>query len=172
MLGLSPQILILIASIAASAASGWRVTAWYYQSEISDMRADKARAAQQAESANRKIELLGLELAGVVSERDAYRNRKQRTVEIEVSRDVIKYVQNPAIARCDLADDWVRVHDRAASGGMSEDTQPPGTVDAAARAVTDADALMVVTENYGACRNTQNQLIALQEWAAGLQRLN
>ena len=168
---MSPQILAIAVAAALSALSGWKVTSLYYQAEISDMLAAAAQAAQEARDLNDKIEVMGLELAGVVSERDAARRQHIRTVEVEVTREVIKYVQNPDIERVYLNADWVRIHNTAASSGMPEDADPAGATDDPAVGVTDADAIAVVTDNYGICDDTRRQLIGLQEWAAGIGRI-
>lgn len=168
---MSPQILAIAVAAALSALSGWKVTSLYYKAEISDMLAAAAQAAQEARDLNDKIEVMGLELAGVVSERDAARRQKARNLQRVVTRKVIEYVQNPAIERVHLPAEWVRLHDTAASGRMSEDADPAGPTDDPAVGVTDADAIAVVVENYATCTATRNQLIALQEWAAGLARI-
>lgn len=173
MLGLSPQILILIASIAASAASGWRVTSWYYQAEITDMQLAAALAASEAQKTNRRVELLGFELAGVVSERDAYRNRERDTQFHTVTQEVIKYVKaKPAVDRCVIDHDWLRIANSAARGGVPADPETTGTVNAAPVGVTDDIVLASVTTNYSRCTANRDQLLSLQEWASSLQRLN
>ena len=168
---MNPQLIILAVALAMSGACGWRVTAWYYEAEISDMRADKAKSALEASEANRKIELMALDLSAAISERDAARNRQARVVELETTKEVIRYVQNPAIPRCDLPPDWVRIHDTAAGSELPENAGAARAVDGNARAVTDADALQIVSVNYAIYHRTKNQLIALQEWARGLQEL-
>lgn len=168
---MSPQVLALVAASLISAASGWKVTSWYYQSQISDMLLDAAQAAQEARDLNDKIEVMGLELAGVVSERDAARRQKARDLQRVITRKVIEYVQNPDIERVYLPSEWVRLHDSAASGRVPEDADPAGPVDDPTVGVTDADAIAVVTDNYGICDDTRRQLIGLQEWAAGIGRI-
>lgn len=169
---MSPQILAIAVAAALSALSGWRVTSLYYQAEISDMLAAAAKAAQEASDLNDKIEVMGLELAGVVSERDAARRKKARDLQRAVTRKVIEYVQNPDIERVYLNADWVRIHNTAASSGMPEDTGATGPPNDPTVGVTDADAIAVVTSNYGICNENSAQLIALQEWAAGVGKLN
>ena len=168
---MSPQVLALVAASLISAASGWKVTSWYYQSQISDMLLDAAQAAQEARDLNDKIEVMGLELAGVVSERDAARRQKARDLQRVITRKVIEYVQNPDIERVYLPSEWVRLHDSAASGRVPEDADPAGATDDPAVGVTDADAIAVVTDNYGICTDTRNQLIGLQEWAKGIGQI-
>ena len=168
---MSPQVLALVAASLISAASGWKVTSWYYQSQISDMLLDAAQAAQEARELNDRIEVMALELSGVVSERDAARRQKARDLQRVVVRKVIEYVQNPDIERVHLPPEWVRLHDTAASGRMSEDAGPTGATDDTAEGVTDADAIAVVTDNYGICTDTRNQLIGLQEWAKGIGQI-
>lgn len=171
MFGLSPQILILTSAMAVSALGGWRITANHYQAEIAGMRADKARAALEAVQLNRKLELMALDLSGVISERDAARKQKARIVERETTRRVIEYVKSP-VPKCAISSDWVSIHNASASGGVPEDASTTGPVDDPARAVTDDIALAVIVTNYQICDATRSQLIGLQEWAAGIQEIN
>ena len=168
---MSPQVLALVAASLISAASGWKVTSWYYQSQISDMLLDAAQAAQEARELNDRIEVMALELSGVVSERDAARRQKARDLQRVVVRKVIEYVQNPDIERVYLPIEWVRIHNTAAGGGMPEDTGATGPPNDPTAGVTDADAIAVVTDNYGICTDTRNQLIGLQEWARGIGKI-
>ena len=168
MFGLSPQVLILAACMAFSAISGWRVTSWYYQAEIAQERSERLLEASKAQEAARKLEVMALELSGVVSERDAFRHREIRTVERVVNRDIIKLVQGPA-PRCDLDPEWVRIHDTAA--GMPQDTDSPEPIADTPARITDIDALSVVTTNYAICQDTRATLISLQEWASSLKGL-
>jgi hypothetical protein len=169
---MNPLILSVAVAAALSATAGWKVTSWYYQSEISSMKLEAAELATEAQDRKNKIELMALELAGAVSARDAARRQQIRTVERVVTREVIKYVQNPDIERVYLPPEWVRIHNTAAGGGVPEDTGAPGATDDPTVGVTDADAIAVVAENYGICTDNRAQLIALQEWAAGVGKLN
>jgi hypothetical protein len=155
--------------MAFSALSGWRVTSWYYQAEIAQERSERLVEASKAQETARKLEVMALELSGVVSERDAFRHREIRTVERVVNRDIIRIAQSDA-PRCDLSNDWVRVHDKSASG-MPEDTDSSGSITDTPAAITDIDALGVVTTNYAICQDTRATLISLQEWASSLKGL-
>jgi hypothetical protein len=155
--------------MAFSAISGWRVTSWYYQAEIAQERSERLLEASKAQDVARKLEVMALELSGVVSERDAFRHREIRTVERVVNRDIIKLVQGPA-PRCDLDPEWVRIHDKSAAG-VSQDTDPSPSVIDPARVVTDIDALSTIATNYAICQDTRATLISLQEWASSLKGL-
>ena len=171
MFGLSPQVLILASCMALSAISGWRVTSWYYQAEIAQNALKGARIASEAQSLNRKLELMALDLSGAISERDAARHIKVRTVERVVNRDIIKLVKDPNVKHCDLDPQWVRIHDSAASSGMPEDTDTAPAITDPTPGVDDVTALQVITTNYAICQDIRQQLISLQEWASSIKGL-
>ena len=166
---LSPQVWLLVGAVAASSTATWRVTSWMYQSEISGMRADKAKAAQKATESNRRVEQLAGELSQALSEQLAEKQEEQKVVTKFVRKEVIRYVQNPNIIRCELSPDFVRAHDSAASGRVPPDSETSSGVDAG---TNDAELLEVVTENYGICRENRQRQIALQQWAKSIQKLN
>jgi len=179
---LSPQIIILAISMAIASAGGWKITSWYYTSEISEMREDKAKAALEATKRNREIEMLGISLAGAVSERDAYRNQKIDVQFRTVKQKVIEYVKSDA-PKCNVSSNWVRIHEIAASGGMSENADTSSSVDDFTGGTTndsgipgfgisDDVVLSVVSENYERCERSRSRLIGLQDWAIGLQKID
>lgn len=76
-----------------------------------------------------------------------------------IEKEVVRYV--PARADPVLPLGWVFLHNAAALG-----TVPPPTarIDVAAPTIAASDALKGVVTNYGTCRETAEQLTALQEW--------
>lgn len=162
---MNPWISIIVFSCACSAFAGSQVAALYYKAVIADMQSQGLHEAEEARKRNRVIETMQLELSGVVSERDAARRKKAKELEKEVVRDVIRYVQSPAVQHCDLDPEWVRVHNSAASGGMPENAETTGPANGPA---SDTEALIAVTENYATCHGVRGQLIGLQEWAQGI----
>jgi len=170
---LDPRIWLLAAGAIGGALVGHYATALYYRAQIAEMRQDAAMAAESAQRHNRVIETLHLEIAGITAERDAARHQKIRTVEREVTRDVIKYVAKkvpvPVAGECRLDDDWVYIHDKAAAGGGVP--QAPEATGGADGGAAYAEALEVVTDNYGACQHIRAQLISFQEWARALQEV-
>lgn len=65
-----------------------------------------------------------------------------------------------------LPPDWRLLHDSAASG--SPVPNPPLGTDASP--VPAKDAAVTVTENYGICRDTADQLVLLQQWIRGVSK--
>lgn len=168
---LNPQAMILLGSIAVTSFATFQISSWYYTAEIEGMRSDKHQAAQKAEKAHRRNQELGMELANQVSLRAVEGLQKVKVVEIEIIKEVIRHVQSPTIIRCDLDPEFVRLHEAASRGGMSETTGAPGESDAAARALTTVDLIPVVTSNYAICHRNSIRFEALQSWASGIQSL-
>lgn len=91
-------------------------------------------------------------------------------VAVEKLRTVTEYRTRSIIQRIPYATDpdrpslprwWVGLHDEAAAG-VSVPAESAGEPDGAASGVTDARALEVIAENYGACRFDQGRLSELQ----------
>lgn len=152
--------------IAVTAALGsYKMTANSYEAKISKMETRSATAARVAESKNREIELLGLELMGMVSQRDAARNQELNVVERIITKKVIEYVKNPDAGKCNIPGEFVQLHDTAArGGGVSETSEASGAIDAAPARITDTEVIVVVTDNYNVCHGIRNQLLSLQDW--------
>jgi hypothetical protein len=124
--------------------------------KLASEQAQKAKAEQTA-----RIE--------AVSTQQVEREAKTETITKVVNHEVIKYVQAPDIARVTLPAEWVRIHDRAASGtDLSSDAKATGQLDGAASSFTDADALSVVTDNYGLCHSYADRVTALQDYLRAL----
>jgi hypothetical protein len=170
---LSPQILMLIAAMSLSAIGGWRVTANHYQAEIAGMRLDKVKAAAEAEKLNHALSVAGLALSAAISERDVARLRQIDIVEREVYVNIIKYRDRPPVLPvdgvCYLDPEWVRLHNRAAGGGVSS---PPASASGPDESATYADALETVTTNYATCNRLRSQVIGWQEFYEGVRRLH
>lgn len=64
-------------------------------------------------------------------------------------------------ARCTVNRGFVRLHDAAAAGRVPD---PTGETDAAPAGIALSAAAHRVAENYGACLQNAEQLIALQDW--------
>jgi hypothetical protein len=62
-----------------------------------------------------------------------------------------------------LSNGWVYLHDHAA-GSQSGTPDPARTSDATASDVKDNQALAVVVDNYGTCKQNAEQLVALQDY--------
>ena len=139
-------------ALAAGIAIGWTTNQW---------RIDAQRADSLVEV--RKIERLEQETADAIA-RAAAAERAVLDAEVRVvTQDVIRYVQNPNTGQCDLGDDWVRTHDKAA--GLPAATKPTArAADPAAADVTDRDALRVVAQNYAICRENTRRQSALISW--------
>lgn len=137
------------------------------------MRLDKAKAAQEAERLNHALSVAGLELSVAISERDVARLRQIDIVEREVYVSIIEYRNRPPVLPvdgvCYLDPDWVRLHNRAAGGGVSSPSPGAAIADESA---TYADTLETVTSNYATCNKIRAQVIGWQEFYEGVRRLH
>lgn len=64
-------------------------------------------------------------------------------------------------SKCELSSGWVYLHDSSAKGSIPD---PAGSSDANSSGIRDNQALETVVSNYSTCRQTAEQLKALQEW--------
>lgn len=101
--------------------------------------------------------------AELAAELAAERKRKNTIL----TQRVVRYVQNPDAGHCALPADWVQLHDDAARAALS-DSRTATAFDAAARTITDADAIVTIAANYQSCNETRAALIELQGWAKAI----
>jgi hypothetical protein len=96
---------------------------------------------------------------------------KERANEV-TTVEVIRYVESDAAGSCDLDYGWLRAHDARASFVSGAAPADPGNATGAS-GVTEADALQVVSANYGLCADDRQQLawwIAYNERVLGPYR--
>lgn len=148
---------IKIAIVIAAFLAGWAVNGWRIGENIAEAEAQRARDTIE-------IERLNTEKADAISALHAAKAAAQVVKTRTITKEVIKYVQSDDAGKCDLSDDWVRIHND--STGVSSDTETTaGTDDTSGRTKTDVDALVTVTDNYAICRVNAARLEALQKWA-------
>lgn len=85
-----------------------------------------------------------------------------------IIKEVPVYVPIEADAACVLHRGFVRLHDAAAQGVVPE---PAGNSDAAPAGVALSAVAGTVAENYTACRENAEQLIALQSWILDVKKV-
>ena len=148
---------IALIVVLAAFASGYKVAAMQYQLEISDMKLEAETAEKNAQAHARSKEQ---ELQAITNKyNDLLANPK--VVYKTITKEVIRYVQDDSIDKCLLHDDWVLLHDQAARPDLARSASG---VDEADQAFTDAQALIVVAENYERCNEYQTKLNAWQSW--------
>ncbi len=162
------------ALLLAAFLAGWTIQGWRSDAVIANMQAaaDKAAKEAQAEAQAKvdRIEKLQSELATTIAEKQALEAQEAKVVTKYITKEVIKYVQSPNAGKCDLPNEWVRVHDAAARGmSPTEGTEAPGGTNDPAPRITDIEALQVTTDNYAICHETATRLRNLQLWVKGLQ---
>jgi len=135
--------------------------------QIVALRLQAQEAATRASERAREVERLTQDRIALAAELEAARTQEREVVERIVTKEVIRYVQNPDHGQLVLPGDWVRLHDFAAlgaGGGVPGASLPSGGAYADTARVTDADAIAVVADNYGTCHEIRDQLQALQRW--------
>lgn len=85
----------------------------------------------------------------------------------EIVKEIPVYVPVEADAACVLPRGFVRLHDAAADGQLSD---PAGPADAAPAGIALSAAAETVADNYQRCHENAEQLIALQEWVRQMDR--
>lgn len=149
---MNPWIILgLLAALALSAASGWRLRGDHERAKL------HAQAVAYAEEIQRRQAAADTLAADLSAERER-RIPKARTI----IKEVVRYeTLVPADRRCDLDGAWRLLHDAAATG---EPAEPARLAAGDAERVADAAALETVAENYADCREWRAGLIGWQRW--------
>ena len=153
---LPPWVMWLALAILVTAATGW---GWV-------KGAASVQAEWNAERAAQTITVLRVKVAQAeVTERVVTRYVDRVRIVRETADAIIREVPVYVPAQCDpdgrLPAGWRVLHDAAASGGAAD----PATVAHAQPVAPDA-AAETVARNYGTCRETAEQLSALQAWVS------
>lgn len=160
------MLIAMAAAVAMSAGTAWKVQDWRYGKRIAENLNVVHEQYQLAMQDKARIEQLRTEKTQAVMEAATLRQQEQEVVTKTVTKEVIKYVQSDIAGKCDLPNQWVRIHDTAARGqvDLPDDRDSTAESDEDPSGITDIEALSTVTENYGTCQEIRNQLISLQEW--------
>jgi hypothetical protein len=146
---------ILILSLAIF-GGGYKVAQWRYSAIIADINTELSEGARIAEKAAKE------HADAVMSEYELIK-AQQETVSKTITKEVIKYVQNPDAGKCAIPDAGVRLHDNAATAGMSSST--PVIDGSTGKIITDIELLNTVVDNYETCNAIRDRLTGLQDWA-------
>lgn len=93
---------------------------------------------------------------------------KERVVTQTLIREVVRYVPAAADAACSVPAGFVRLHDQAATGVLSDPADAAGQPADAPSGVALSAVGSTVAENYGACREDAERLKGWQAWYTGL----
>jgi hypothetical protein len=151
---LPPWVMWLALAVLVAAATGW---GWVKGAASVQAEWDAERAAQT-------ITVLRVKVAQAeVTERVVTQYVDRVRIVREQADAVIREVPVYVPAQCDpdgrLPAGWRVLHDAAASGGAAD----PAAIADAQPVAPDA-AAATVARNYGTCRETAEQLTALQQW--------
>lgn len=89
-----------------------------------------------------------------------------RTITQTLTREVVRYVPAAADAQCVVPVGFVRLHNAAATGVLSNPADPAGQSADAASGVALSAVGATVVYNYGACREDREALKGWQAWYA------
>ena len=151
---LPPWVMWLALAILVAAATGW---GWVKGAASVQAEWDAERAAQTMTILRVKVKQA--EVTERIVTQYVDRVRVVREQADAVIREVPIYVPQSCDADGRLPAGWRVLHDAAASGGAAD----PSTV-AHAQPVAPDTAAATVARNYGTCRETAEQLTALQQW--------
>lgn len=153
---------LIFAAVAAFGA--WQHRAMIADADLLTLRLEYSQAREEAAADARKKEQVmqqaTAEIDALNADLTAERERKNRVI----YKEVISYVKSPDIERCNLPDDFVRIHEAAATGIMPDDPAAASGSDDQSRTFTDAELIEVVADNYLSCRAVADRLSGLQEW--------
>lgn len=110
----SAKIKIAAALILSSAVfgAGYKVAEWRYEAIIANTNASLAEARAVAVEE-------GLARHAAADALNAKKTKAREVIYRTITKEVDRYVQSPNAGRCQLPDDWVRIHNSAATGGSS-----------------------------------------------------
>ncbi len=173
------QIKLAAAAIALILAfgTGWKIRAWKADSDIAALNAQIAKMISDAKDKQLQfqeqatsLEHVQADLTAANAATIAAKQEKQKVKTITVTKEVVRYAQNPDRPVVLLDADWVRLHNLAASGAeLSTTTTPTGQPDDTTGIVTDADALQTVTSNYGTCLDSALKLEGMQAYGRQIE---
>lgn len=141
--------LILVALVAGSVAYGYNKAENKYIAKIAKMEADSDVIKAKLDAA-----LADVKTVVVTEYVDKIKVIKEKEY---VYRDKIVTVPS----KCELSSGWVYLHDSVATGSDADTTR---TTDDTSSGIKDTEALGVITENYGICKQNAEQLNSLQKW--------
>ena len=151
---LPPWVMWLALAVLVAAATGW---GWVKGAASVQAEWDTERAAQTVTVL--RVQVKQTEVTERIVTQYVDRVRVVRETADAVIREVPVYVPQSCDADGRLPAGWRVLHDAAASGGAAD----PSTV-AHAQPVAPDTAASTVARNYGTCRETAEQLTALQQW--------
>lgn len=157
-MGTNVKVLMGLAVLALAAWGGWEWRDRSADLEMSELLREQAKARQQWDSDMLDI---SIDLARTAIERDKARSKEARVI----TKEVIRYVQNPDAGTCTFPDDGVLLYDRAwrNAGTVSGDGVH---ADPAAR-ISDIEILQAATHNAAACGEIRAALLDWQRaWHA------
>ena len=145
-------------------AGGWQINDWRLGQQITGMERDVARArAEAAEQREAKEKALAQRNSALTDALIAELEAEHAHSQV-ITREVIRYVQSPDAGHCRLPDEWVQLHESAATGSLPVPASTTRASSGETRAVTDTDALAVITANYQQCRRDKARLQGWQQW--------
>ena len=168
---MSFQAILAAAILAVGLSLGVTVEHWRSGNIIRDLKLEisdlEILAVKESRAKEREKQKASDAIAGeLIAEMEA-----EKAAADSVTVEVIRYVQSDS-DKCALADEWVRIHDQAASGGLSTDAGATTRNDDSSEGVTDDKALITVTDNLQACREYIVRLKWWQEWYKGVASEN
>ena len=157
----APYRLLAIAALAiALLGFGWVKGAAYVQSEwdaaISNQNQQAAVVKQRQAEATVKVITKYVDRVKIVREAGA-----------TIIKEVPVYVSPEADAACVLSRGFVRLHDAAAAGVVSDSA---GGSDASPAGIALSTVAGTVADNYSRCHENSAQLEAIQDWIRQMQK--
>lgn len=138
--------------VAILAATFWAGREWRDRS--ADLEIAELKASHRAQEESWESDMQDAAIAAAQTS-IALEQEKSREAKV-VTKEVVRYVQNPDIPRVQLPSEWVLLHDKAWRNAATPGTAEPFTDGSAP--VTDADAVAVTAHNAEACGQALSRL--------------
>lgn len=132
--------------------------------EIAAQAGRNARAAAEAQAKTKQA----TEASDAVGTKVEAAKVEVRTVTQTLIREVPRYVTVASDAQCIVTVGFVRLHDAAATGLLSDPADAAGQSADAPSGVALSAVGSTVAENYGGCREDREALKGWQAWWAGV----
>ena len=146
--------------------AGWISNGWRWEAKVAEAEREARDNLEALEAAREKLKE-EKEARQKEADRASLLEEQLADAEAEVIvEEVIKYVQADNTGGCALPPEWVRIHNQAAGvpGARATEAAAREADGAAGTAITDRDALPVVTSNYARARECIARLQGLQGW--------
>lgn len=130
---------MFLAGSLVGSATTWQVLDWKHGKQLAEIENATWQMKVSNLNAKNEIDLYNNRVAIAQAENYALAKQKQEVVTKYLTKEVIKYVQADNAGKCDLPNDWVRIHDAAARNSVAGNADTTAGTDDVTTRITDID---------------------------------